>query len=85
MATGETLPPPTLEERIAACRKHVRGSVQWKGEKLGLLEMRRHYANYLKNLSHVKEFRMRLVSTLDLSEIESILDELILCYPAVPA
>lgn len=76
MATGETLAPPTLDERIAACLKHLHGSVQWKGEKLGILEMRRHYANYLKGLSHIKEFRMRLVTTESLGELEAIFEEL---------
>jgi tRNA-dihydrouridine synthase B len=73
--TGEILPPPTLSERLQACRKHLQGSVAWKGQKLGILEMRRHYASYLKGLSHVKEFRNRLVTTDNLSEIESILQE----------
>ncbi len=75
-ATGEILTPPTIAERLDACRKHLHGSVRWKGEKLGILEMRRHYANYLKGLSHVKEFRTRLVSTDSLNEIENILAEL---------
>jgi nifR3 family TIM-barrel protein len=74
--TGELLAPPTVEERIAASLKHLHGSVQWKGEKLGMLEMRRHYASYLRGLSHVKEYRTRLVNTLDLSEIEAIFEEL---------
>ncbi len=81
-ATGETLPPPTIEERIAACRKHLLGSVQWKGEKLGILEMRRHYANYLKGLSHIKEYRTRLVSTDSLAEIEQVFVDLIEQYAA---
>ncbi len=75
MATGEILPPPDITERLHACRKHLYGSVSWKGNKLGILEMRRHYASYLKGLSHVKEYRHRLVSTEDLSEIEAILNE----------
>lgn len=79
-ATGEQLPPPTLEERIAACRKHLRGSVEWKGQRLGLLEMRRHYANYLKGLPHVKEFRTRLVTTDEYDELEAILDEVLVHY-----
>jgi tRNA-dihydrouridine synthase B len=74
-ATGETLAPPTIAERLQACRKHLHGSVSWKGEKLGILEMRRHYASYLKGLSHVKEFRNRLVMTEILGEIEGILEE----------
>ncbi|HEY1031007.1 MAG TPA: tRNA dihydrouridine synthase DusB [Flavipsychrobacter sp.] len=82
--TGELLAPPTLDERIAACLKHLHGAVQWKGEKLGILEMRRHYANYLKGLSHVKEFRMRLVSTESLSELRQIFEDLRGHYAAMP-
>src|ERR1700744_1391260 len=62
LATGEMLAPPTLAERLQACRKHLHGSISWKGGKGGMLEMRRHYASYLKGLSHVKEYRNRLVS-----------------------
>jgi tRNA-dihydrouridine synthase B len=75
MATGELLDPPTLAERLHACRKHLYGSVSWKGEKVGILEMRRHYASYLKGLSHVKEYRTRLVMTENLTEIGDILCE----------
>lgn len=75
LANGEILPLPTLEERITVCRTHVRKSVEWKGETLGILEMRRHYSNYLKGLSHIKEFRTRLVTVKSLQEVESILDE----------
>lgn len=73
--TGTHLAPPTVEERISVCKKHLDFSIQWKGEKLGLLEMRRHYAQYLKGLSHVKEFRMRLVNTLELQEVYDTLAE----------
>jgi nifR3 family TIM-barrel protein len=85
LATGENMEPPTLDERIDACRKHLLGSVQWKGEKLGILEMRRHYANYLKGLSHIKEFRTRLVTTESLQEIEAIFGELRERYEVVDA
>jgi tRNA-dihydrouridine synthase B len=84
ISTGQILPPPTLAERLQACRKHLHGSVIWKGEKLGILEMRRHYASYLKGLSHVKEFRNRLVSTDSLSHIEDILGELETHYATEP-
>lgn len=83
MATGEILPPPSLDERLAACRKHLHGSVQWKGERLGLLEMRRHYANYLKGLSHIKEFRTRLVTADNLQELEAIFDDIRMYYEGV--
>jgi tRNA-dihydrouridine synthase B len=75
IATGEKLAPPTIEERIQVCRKHLDFSVQWKGERLGILEMRRHYSQYLKGLSHVKDYRMRLVNTLEYKEILDILEE----------
>lgn len=74
--TGEILSPPTLEERLHACSKHLHGSVQWKGERLGVLEMRRHYANYLKGLPNIKEYRTRLVTTDSLSELDDILEEI---------
>jgi tRNA-dihydrouridine synthase B len=85
MKTGEVLPPPTVEERLAACKKHLYGSVQWKGQKLGILEMRRHYANYLKGLSHIKEFRTRLVSTEDLSEIDQVFADIEEYYAGIEA
>ena len=79
-ATGEMLAPPDLEERIAACRKHLHGSIQWKGTQLGILEMRRHYANYLKGLPNIKEFRMRLVTTMDVHELEQIFEDMLAHY-----
>jgi nifR3 family TIM-barrel protein len=71
-ATGEILPPPTIEERLYAVRKHLHAAVNWKGAKSGLLEMRPHYGSYLKGLSHVREFRTRLVTTESMDEIEHI-------------
>ena len=61
-ATGELLPPPSIDERISVFRKHLDFSIKWKGLKLGLLEMRRHYSNYFKGIPHVKPFRYRLVT-----------------------
>ena len=73
--TGEHLAAPSIEERIAACKKHLEGSMAWKGERLGILEMRRHYANYLKGYPNIKEFRARLVNSLDKNELLEILEE----------
>jgi nifR3 family TIM-barrel protein len=74
--TGITLPPPDIEERIRVCRQHLEFSLQWKGPKLGILEMRPHYANYLRGLSHIKEFRHKLVHALDAEEVLTIFDEI---------
>lgn len=83
--TGELLPMPTIDERLHACRKHLHGAVKWKGEKLGVLEMRQHYASYLKGLSHIKEFRTRLVHAGDLVELEVILQDIADYYAGQPA
>ena len=74
--TGEHLAPPTLTERLDACKLHLTKSVGWKGEKLGILEMRRHYAPYFAGLPHIKPFRSRLVVADTLNEIFEILNEL---------
>ena len=62
--TGEVGPSPDMDERIKAVRTHLRHSIEWKGERLGIVEMRRHYANYFRGLPHFKEHRLALV-TLD--------------------
>lgn len=62
MATGEHLAPPSLEQRVNAAKRHLEMSIKWKGEKLGVVEMRRHYANYFKGIPHLKEFRIKLVT-----------------------
>lgn len=76
MATGELLPAPTLDERLDACLGHLQGSVQWKGERLGVLEMRRHYGNYLKGLPNIKDYRTRLVTADNMSQLSEVLDEI---------
>lgn len=78
--TGEILPPPTLEERVSACKSHLKKSIAWKGEVLGVLEMRRHYTNYLKGLPNIKEFRLKLVSGKSGAEVEEIMNDILRYY-----
>ena len=78
--TGELLAPPTIEERVSVCKKHLKRSVEWKGAIVGINEMRRHYANYLKGLPNIKEFRSRLVTLKQREEIEAVLDEIVREY-----
>jgi tRNA-dihydrouridine synthase B len=73
--TGEILAPPTIAERVEVCRSHLEKSVQWKGPKTGIFEMRRHYSNYFKGVDHFKEFRMKLVSVQTFEEVNELLDE----------
>ncbi|MEI7586557.1 tRNA dihydrouridine synthase DusB [Runella sp.] len=75
MSTGEHLAPPTTAERVRVCRKHLDFSIRWKGERTGIVEMRRHYASYFKGLDNFKPFRMRLVETMSYQEINDILEE----------
>ncbi|MBK8955911.1 MAG: tRNA dihydrouridine synthase DusB [Saprospiraceae bacterium] len=80
LKTGELLGPPTLEERLDAVQQHLLHSIKWKGEKLGILEMRRHYTNYFRGFPGVKEFRTRLVSSMYKNEIIDILEEMQVHY-----
>ncbi len=76
MKTQEVLPSPTLEERIAVCRKHLLKSVEWKGAIVGINEMRRHYTNYLKGLPGIKEFRYKLVTLTSPEAVLEVLQEI---------
>jgi tRNA-dihydrouridine synthase B len=73
-ATGERLAPPSVGERVDVCRQHLHRSLSWKGPVVGILEMRRHYSNYLKGLPHIKDFRNRLVTVQTSEEVEEILE-----------
>ncbi|GAB3804039.1 tRNA dihydrouridine synthase DusB [Spirosoma humi] len=74
--TGQHLPPPTVADRVAVCRQHLDFAIRWKGEIVGLFEMRRHYANYFKGLPDFKPYRMRLVTMDSYSGVSDILNEI---------
>jgi tRNA-dihydrouridine synthase len=73
--TGEHLAPPNIEDRIAICKEHLDRSVEWKGEYVGIVEMRRHYANYFKGLPGIKPIRSQLVTANTTSDIYELLDQ----------
>jgi tRNA-dihydrouridine synthase B len=73
--TGEHLAPPTIQDRVRVCKEHLDYSIRWKNERLGIIEMRRHYTNYFKGLSHFKDYRLHLVTTYSYEEIIRTLDE----------
>jgi tRNA-dihydrouridine synthase len=83
LKTGQHLAKPTLAQRAEACRTHLLKSVEWKGEKLGILEMRRHYANYFRGLPDFKQTRTFLVTTSDLKEILETIDNIAGRYESV--
>lgn len=74
MRTGEHVAPPTIRERVAAAREHLEMSIRWKGESLAIAEMKRHYTNYFKGIAHFKDYRMKLVTSFDLTEILETLE-----------
>lgn len=75
MATGEILDPPDIDERVENCKEHLLASLDWKGERRGMFEMRKHYSNYFKRLPHFKPFRQKLVTAPSIPEVLDILDE----------
>lgn len=76
LKTGTHLPTPTMEERAEAARNHLLWSVEWKGEHIGILEMRRHYAKYFRGVPNFKPLRIRLVTSENLNELLEIFDEI---------
>ncbi len=75
-ATGQLLAPPTIIERVDAAKRHLIHSIAWKGDKLGVLEMRRHYTNYFKSLEGIKHFRAQLVTEMEPDVLFGILDHI---------
>ncbi|WP_299152693.1 tRNA dihydrouridine synthase DusB [uncultured Christiangramia sp.] len=75
LETGKHMVPPTLEERVDAARRHLQMSIDWKGERLGVFETRRHYTNYFKGIPHFKEYRMKMVTCDDSVDVFKVFDE----------
>ena len=73
--TGEHLDPPTMQERVDAARRHLKMAIDWKGEKLGVFETRRHYTNYFKGVPHFKEYRMKMVTSDAPADVFAAFDE----------
>ncbi|HLQ98922.1 MAG TPA: tRNA dihydrouridine synthase DusB [Sphingobacterium sp.] len=74
--TGEILPEPSLQERVNTCRTHFTKSLEWKGLRVGVFEMRRHYAKYFKGMPNFKEYRTKLVQLEDPEAILQVLEEI---------
>lgn len=81
--TGETLPPPTLEERVETCRVHFEKNLEWKGEHIGIVEMRRHYAGYFKGLPDFKSIKTQLVTSNNPEEIRNLLNQILVQYNGI--
>ena len=75
LKTGEHLAPPSLAERVNVAKEHLKFSVEWKGEKLGIFEMRRHYTNYFRGIPNFKAYRSRLVESDKFEDVLATLNE----------
>lgn len=76
MQHGTRLSQPDIAERVRVTKNHLDFSIRWKGERVGVLEMRRHYTNYFKGIPDFKPYRTRLVETIKPAELLAILDEI---------
>jgi nifR3 family TIM-barrel protein len=74
--TGEKLPAPTIKERVEVCKKHLIRSIEWKGPKVGIFEMRMHYTNYFRGFPNFKPFRTRLVEAGTQEEVLEVLEDI---------
>ncbi|KQR91935.1 nitrogen fixation protein NifR [Chryseobacterium sp. Leaf180] len=79
-ATGEHLDSPTISDRLLAVRQHAEWSAEWKGEKLGLIEMRQHYSNYFRGVPHFKDFRRKFLEVYSLAEMDEVIKETQIFY-----
>jgi tRNA-dihydrouridine synthase B len=76
LESGELLPDPTVSEKVDMARLQFTKSLEFKGEPVGIFEMRRHFSNYFKGLPHFREMRLKLLTTLDAEEILSLLEQI---------
>jgi len=75
LKTGNHIASPTMEERVEAAKRHLQMAIDWKGEKLGVFETRRHYTNYFRGIPHFKEYRMKMVTSDESVDVFKALDE----------
>ncbi len=76
LETGKILPEPTVNEKCDLALLHLEKSLEYKDGPRAIYEMRRHLSNYFKGLPHFKETRLRLLTTLNVDEIKSIIAEI---------
>ncbi len=76
-ATGQKLEKPSIAERVRVCTSHLKKSIEWKGDKIGIFEMRPHYTNYFRGITNFKPYRTKLVEGKDKDEVIYILNEIV--------
>jgi len=82
--TGEHLASPTINDRVEAARNHLIWSMEWKGERVGVVEMRRHYTNYFKGIPNFKEHRQKLVTLDEHNALLQVFEDIVQDYAGHP-
>ncbi len=77
LRTGTVPDPPSMEERVVAARRHLQMAIDWKGERLGVVETRRHYTNYFKGIPDFKPYRTKMVTSDDSMDVFGAFDEVL--------
>jgi len=77
LKTGDHLPLPSVEERVKVVKEHLDFSIKWKGDRLGIVEMRRHYANYFKGIPNFKPLRTRMVTSNESAGVFEVFNEIL--------
>ena len=80
LKSGTYLSPPSIKDRVQVCKQHLKHSIEWKGDILGIAEMKRHYTNYFKGIPHFKDYRIKMVTSNCYEEVCQILDEVSLKF-----
>ena len=75
--TKTHLKPATISERVEMAKRHLEMAIDWKGERLGIYETRRHYSNYFKGIPGIKPYRQKLVTSEDPNKVYSTLDQVL--------
>ena len=75
LKTNTLLEKPNISERVRVCKQHLKHSIIWKGEKLGIAEMKRHYSSYFKAIPNFKEYRTRMVTSNSEKDVLEILND----------
>ena len=76
LETGELIPPPPIQERIRISKIQLHKSCEWKGERRGVIELRKHWSDYFKGYPHFKPFRQKMMELETLSEVNQLLMEI---------
>ncbi len=74
LSTGQLMEPLTASQKVEIAKMHFQKSLEVKGHKTGILEMRRHFSAYFKGLPNFKEIRLKLLTSTEPEVIEGLLE-----------